>query len=155
MFAKRCIIAVSGSFVLSACTLTPEQRTALSNSLAAVAQGAQAVRAAPVKLMVFGGQGHQTYLGCLNCNEYASDSVQNAYGTFGSAYMPNSMANQYGEFGSPYSMYSACSQYASDPPVIVDDAGNFYGRLTVNAYNLQRTQDAGVIRWLTQTVCAH
>jgi hypothetical protein len=36
------------------------------------------------KLMLFGGAGHRSYLGCLSCNEIASDSVLNAYGNFGS-----------------------------------------------------------------------
>ncbi len=29
------------------------------------------------KLMIFGGTNHGTYLGCLNCSEYATDSVLN------------------------------------------------------------------------------
>jgi hypothetical protein len=58
------------------------------------------------------------------------------------------------DFGSPYSSYSACNPYATDPPVIVDSAGNFYGRLTVNAYNTERTQDQTFLTWLAAT-CAH
>lgn len=67
--------------------------------------------------------------------------------------MTDSIFNRYGEYGSQYSTYSACSPYASDPPVIVDGAGNFYGRLTINAYNPQRTRDSSIIQWLTETVC--
>ncbi len=99
------------------------------------------------KLMLFGGQGHKTYLGCINCSDYASDSVFNKYGKFGSAY-GESIFNKFGDFGSMYSMYSACNPYASDPPVIVDDAGNFYGRLTVNNYNGQVTRDETLRAWL-------
>ena len=110
--------------------------------------GGQYQPTAPGKLMVFGGQGHKTYLGCLNCGQYAFDSVLNSYGNFGSAYSSSSIFNSYGEFGSTYSMYSACNPYASDPPVIVDQAGDFYGRLTVNTYNQQQTHDAELLQWL-------
>ncbi len=41
--------------------------------------------AASFRLMTFGGNNHETYLGCLNCSEYASDSVSNSYGAHGSA----------------------------------------------------------------------
>lgn len=90
------------------------------------------------KLMIFGGEGHKTYLGCLNCSEYASDSVFNTYGEPGSTFAVDSIANHYGQFGSPYAIYSACNPYSSDPPVVVDGAGKFYGRLTLNAYTMER-----------------
>jgi hypothetical protein len=86
---------------------------------AAGAAGAPASRVAS-KLMIFGGQDHKTYLGCLNCNEYATDSLSNSYGSNGSPYSAQSIWNHYSEYGSPYSTYSACNPYASDPPAIVD-----------------------------------
>lgn len=91
------------------------------------------------KIMLFGGYNHATYLGCLNCSAYGADSVFNPYSQFGNQYNFNSIFNSYSQFGSPYSMYSACNPYATDPPVIVDDAGNFYGRLTINRYNSEAT----------------
>lgn len=112
-------------------------------------------RAAPYgagKLMVFGGQGHATYLGCLSCSAYESDSVFNQYGSHGSRYQTESVFNQYGEFGSKYSPTSACNPYATDPPVIVDDGGGFHGRLTVNRYNAQGAS-AEVLAWIAG-VCA-
>lgn len=99
--------------------------------------------------MLFGGQGHQTYLGCLNCSQYANDSILNEYGPHGSRYSSASILNQYSEYGSPYSTYSACNPYAQDPPVIVDGAGSFYGRLTINAYHPQRIHDETVLAWLS------
>jgi len=78
-------------------------------------------------MMLFGGPGNSTYLGCLSCNEYDSESVFNDYGTYGSAYSQSSIRNHYGKFGSKYSQYGACNPYASNPPVIVDASGNFYG----------------------------
>lgn len=109
--------------------------------------------ATAAKIMIFGGLNHATYLGCLNCSEYASDSVFNNYGSFGSPYGMNSIFNHYSQYGSPYSMYSACNPYASDPPVIVDEAGNFYGRLTINIYNSQATHDQDILTWLQRSVC--
>ena len=85
------------------------------------------------KLMLFGGKNHKTYLGCLSCGQYVSDSVFNEYGTYGGKFSQTSIQNIYGEFGSANSVYSACNAYATDPPVIVDSAGKFYGRLTINA----------------------
>lgn len=105
------------------------------------------------KLMLFGGSGHRTYLGCINCSEYAADSILNSYGSFGSQYGTTSITNQFSQFGSPYSAYSACNPYATDPPVIVDAAGNSYGRLTVNQGNSQRTRNDTLLTWLA-VVCA-
>ena len=104
-------------------------------------------------LMLFGGAGHKTYLGCVNCSEYASDSVFNEYGVHGSKYPVDSVLNPYGQFGSQYSSYGACSPYATDPPVIVDGSGQFYGRLTMNVYHAQRTRDSRLLAWLA-AVCA-
>ncbi len=101
-----------------------------------------------IKLMLFGGPGHQTYLGCLNCNQYASDSMFNPYGLHGSPYGLDSVANHYSEYGSQYSTYSACSLYATDPPVIVDSNGAFYGRLTLNQYHPQKSQNGQLLAWL-------
>src|SRR6266705_1672654 len=91
------------------------------------------------KIMLFGGQGHQSYLGCLNCSKYASDSLFNSYSNFGNKYSQTSIYNRYSEFGSPYSSFSACNKYATDPPVIVDGSGRFYGRLTLNFQHPQVT----------------
>jgi hypothetical protein len=107
------------------------------------------------KIMVFGGRDHKTYLGCLSCSEYASDSVFNEYGSFGNEYSSTSIFNQFSEFGSEYSMYSACNQYASDPPVVVDKDGNYYGRLTVNVSNPQQVKAPELTSWLVQKVCHH
>jgi len=92
-------------------------------------------------MMIFGGLGHKTYLGCLSCPEYSTDSVFNEFGSFGTAYGPQSIFNSYSEYGSTFSTYSPCNSYATDPPVVVDEEGTFYGRLTVNRYNPQGIKD--------------
>jgi hypothetical protein len=127
-----------------------------ASALAAASQGEleASQQGFATKFMVYGGEGHHTYLGCLNCGDYAADSVTNQGGQFGSTFSATSIRNQFNEYGSRFSMYSACNPYATDPPVIVDESGNFYGRLTVNAMNGERTSDASVIGWLTG-VCEH
>lgn len=93
-----------------------------------------------VDLLLFGGESHKTFLGCLNCNRYSSSSVCNAYGSHGSKYNADSIWNKYGAFGSKYSAQSPWNKYATDPPVVVDDDGNFYGYLTSNRYEAKRTE---------------
>jgi hypothetical protein len=75
-----------------------------------------------------------TYLGCLTCSTYSSDSIFNSYGTYGSPYSIQSINDQYAPYGSPYSPTSACNPYTVSAPSIVDEAGCYYGRLTVNPY---------------------
>jgi hypothetical protein len=108
----------------------------------------------PAKLMIFGGDGHKTYLGCLNCSEYATDSVFNQYGQHGSRYSSESVFNPYSDFGSAYSSYGACNPYATDPPVIVDSSGNYYGRLTLNRYHTEIGIGQQYMGWLA-AVCQH
>lgn len=85
------------------------------------------------EILIFGGQGNRDFLGCLNCNEYSSNSVWNSYSNFS---WSNSFGkwNPYGPYKNPYSAYSACNEYTNSGPVLVDRQGNFYGRLSVNQY---------------------
>lgn len=93
-----------------------------------------------VALLLFGGKDHKSFLGCLNCNQYSTGSVCNKYGEHGSKYSSESIWNKYGNFGSRYSGGSPWNKYASEPPVIVDKEGKFYGYLTANPYNSNRTR---------------
>ena len=70
-------------------------------------------------LHLYGGKNHDVYLGCLNCDSYNSNSIWNEYGTY----------------GSKYNTYSPWNAYSSEPPVVVDKDGYFYGYFTVNKYN--------------------
>lgn len=106
------------------------------------------------KLMLFGGNNNDVYLGCLSCSKYDQDSVSNTYGEFGSSYHSDSIFNSYGEYGSSYSQYSACNSYAANPPVAVDSNGNFYGYLTLNNSKqlIQKNQEQ-IYSWLADEVC--
>jgi len=57
-------------------------------------------------LHLYGGENNKQYLGCLNCNNYDSDSIWNEYGTYGSSYNSNSIWNEYGTYGNKYNSYS-------------------------------------------------
>ena len=93
-----------------------------------------------VELLLVGGSGYKTFLGCLNCSKYDSRSICNKYDQHGSKYNSDSIWNKYGNFGSKYSNQSPWNKYASEPPAIVDKDGNFYGYLTANPYNAKRTK---------------
>jgi hypothetical protein len=84
------------------------------------------------QLMVFGGPGDTTYLGCLNCSNGNRDSVFTGGGTYNGQYMGPIIVNPSSMFVSSYSEYGACNPFATDPPIIVDERGKSYGRLTVN-----------------------
>ena len=145
----RCWLAILSLF-LGACSQA--FWNGVSEGLAASRAGAGAP-APPTELLLFGGDGHKTFLGCVSCSKYDAASIFNQYGEFGSTYSATSIANRYGEFGSPYSAKSACNQYATDPPVIVDRIGTFYGRLTINPYVNGAIRPGDLLAWL-RALCA-
>jgi hypothetical protein len=88
------------------------------------------------KLMLFGGSDHRKYLGCLTCEVTAYDSIFNAAGPYGTCEpFSNNLycRGPFDDFGGsgPFQNLSACSDSASDPPVIVDKAGSYYGRFSI------------------------
>jgi hypothetical protein len=89
-------------------------------------------------LHLYGGQNHDVYLGCLNCNSFDKNSIWNAYGNYGNSYNPKSIWNKFGTYGNDFNTYSPWNAYGSYPPVVVDADGNFYGYFTVNGYNNKR-----------------
>jgi len=89
-------------------------------------------------LHLYGGKDHDVYLGCLNCDKYETNSIWNSYGTYGSKYNTNSIWNSYGIYGSKYNSFSPWNNYSTDPPVVVDKEGNFYGYFSVNKYTNKR-----------------
>ena len=84
------------------------------------------------QLMVFGGPGDSTYLGCLNCSHGSRDSVFTGGGTYNGDYMGALVVNPGSVFVSPSSDYSSCNLFATHPPIVVDEQGASYGRLTIN-----------------------
>jgi hypothetical protein len=105
------------------------------------------------KMMVFGGPDHQVYLGCLSCSDVAPDSIFNSVGPHGSRIATESIWNGIQQFGSRISPYSACNPLAKDPPIIVDQEGTAYGRLTVNRFSREIGMGARFYDWLSTVVC--
>ncbi|WP_083488135.1 hypothetical protein [Stenotrophomonas koreensis] len=103
------------------------------------------------ELLLFGGRNNDTFLGCATCSKYDSGSICNKYGDFGSRYSDSSIWNRYGTFGSKYNSDSPWNKYSSDPPVVVDRDGNFYGYFTSNKHHQNRTRVRG-LRVLTDNV---
>jgi hypothetical protein len=93
-------------------------------------------------LNIYGGKGHDVYLGCVNCDDYNPNSIWNEYGKYGNNYNAISIWNDYGTYGNDYSQYSPWNEYASYPPVIVDKDGNFYGYFTTNEYKAKRWESS-------------
>jgi hypothetical protein len=90
------------------------------------------------KLLIFGGTGHRVFLGCLSCSQFDQQSVFNQLGPYGSSLGVESVWNSFSPYGSQFSSLSVCNELASDPPVIVDKTGNYYGRLSVNTVKARR-----------------
>ena len=98
--------------------------------------------------MIFGGEDHKTYLGCLTCSEYSADSVRNKFGDNGSQFSDTSIWNRFSDYGSKFSSFGACNPYADDPPVIVDQNGKYYGRLSLNKYHAELGIGTKLYDWL-------
>lgn len=154
MIVARRVLLVSTLVVGLGCS--PAARRNISAAATGAAHGAAGGSGSEngtTKVMIFGGLDHKTYLGCLNCSQYATDSIFNEYGQHGSRYSSESIWNHYSDYGSAYSSYGACNAYASDPPVIVDGAGRYFGRLTLNTYHAQFGAGANYYNWLKESVC--
>jgi hypothetical protein len=120
-------------------------------TFAAIGQAASSpAQTVSYRMLLFGGEDHKTYLGCLTCPKGAADSVLTPGGDHGP---PNEGIWDKAGFGSPGSQYSACSVYASDPPVIADEDGTYLGRLTLNRNHSQIGIGARFNNWLHDSVC--
>lgn len=91
-------------------------------------------------LPIYGGQNQDVCLGYLNCSNYNQNSIWNEYGTYGSSYNSNSILNSYGTYGSAYNSNSPWNSSGTNPPVMVDKSGNFYGYISVNETKSKRLQ---------------
>jgi hypothetical protein len=107
----------------------------------------QAATAQQAELLLFGGDDHDVFLGCLTCSKYNSSSVWNAYGPYGSEYSAGSIWNAYGAYGSQYRQGSPWNAYSSAAPVVVDREGRFYGYFSANTYHAKRTTVAALV-WI-------
>ncbi len=87
-------------------------------------------------ILLFGGSNREVFLGCFNCGRYASDSICNPYGSYGSRYSSTSIFNDYARFGNEYNLASPWNEYSfSDSvPILLNRAGVSYGYFTINRF---------------------
>ncbi len=107
----------------------------------------------PVELRVYGERDHDVFLGCLNCSEISQESMKNPISIYGAAISPKSLFNRLSLYRNSFSSQSACNKLATDPPVVVDAQGHYYGLLTLNPLNPKRTQYRAIAGWL-DALCA-
>lgn len=60
------------------------------------------------------------YLGKVSSDKYASESICNKYGTFGSPH-GNGIFNRYGDHGGTYSLTGAYNPRAQNPPALIEN----------------------------------
>jgi hypothetical protein len=104
------------------------------------------------KLLVFGGQSHEVFLGCL-CEETDRDSVFNLAGEYGSDLSTTSLRNKFAPYGSDADDTSTCNPAARRPPLVVTSAGKSLGLLTMNQSLKRRIDAPSLSDWLTR-MCA-
>jgi hypothetical protein len=80
---------------------------------------------------VYSQENTPVYLGFIG-SEFASDSINNSFGSYGSAFSTLSVRNTFGAYGSEYSTYSATNSYSSSPPAIYKN-GEVIAHLTTNS----------------------
>lgn len=108
----------------------------------------QQIHAQSKPLLLFGGEDHKTFLGCLNCSKTSDVSVCNEFGKFGSKFNSESIWNKFGDFGSKFNEHSPWNKFSDSAPIIVDKDGNSYGYFSSNKFHHDRTH----IGWLVEVL---
>lgn len=130
------ITDVSGSYVIA---LAVGDGTLASQISTTTITASPVPVASSVALYLFGGTNNNTYLGCVNCNQFHEESICNRFGTYGSSFSNSSIWNQFGTYGSSFQSYSPWNSFSSFGPIIVDSNGLSYGYFTTNAFRSNRT----------------
>lgn len=106
---------------------------------------------ANAELLLFGGKGHDVFLGCVDCSPYDSDSICNEYGQYGSEYR-DSIWNEYRDYGSEYRDTSPWNEYtmSKNVPVMVNKKGDFFGYFTINKYRSDAVSFAGSMKKIVE-----
>lgn len=115
----------------------------LSVPVASFAQG---------ELLIFGGSGHDQFLGCLACNEFSSKSICNDFGPYGNEFSTQGMWNGFSGFGNEFSSSSPWNEFSTSNsvPVVVDESGNFYGYFTINDMRSDAVSFSGTLAKMYQ-----
>ena len=105
----------------------------------------ESVSAQTRALLLFGGEEHKTFLGCLNCSDTSQTSVCNDIGKYGSDISPDSIWNDIGKYGSDISQYSPWNDLSNNAPIIVDGDGRSYGYFSTNSLHHDRTRIGSLV----------
>ena len=100
------------------------------------------------EILLFGGNNHDEFLGCLDCNRLDSDSICNKFGTYGSLFSSDSIFNRFGTYGSRFNSSSPWNRFSSSNsvPVAVDRQGASYGYFTINRFRTDAINIAGQLK---------
>jgi len=81
--------------------------------------------------LIYAGPLHRDYLGCLNCDQFDTNSVWDAFAPTGwtNAYIE---ASRFATYRAKHGRYSSCDAFAADPPILIDISRHFYGVLNVS-----------------------
>jgi hypothetical protein len=79
--------------------------------------------------------------------------VLNEFGSHGNTFSTESIWNSFSDYGSSFSDLGVCNSFATNPPVIVDDKGSYYGRLTLNEFHAEIGSGKLFVEWLKNKVC--
>ncbi|MFQ5890866.1 MAG: hypothetical protein ACE5JR_12570 [Gemmatimonadota bacterium] len=109
---------------------------------------------AQTELLIFGGPGHDQFLGCLVCNELSSESICNGFGPYGNEFSSRGMFNEFAGFGNEFSSSSPWNEFSNSTsvPVVVDRDGNFYGYFTINDTRPDAVEFATELRKIYESV---
>lgn len=92
------------------------------------------------KVMIYGGENHDVYLGCLTCTQFHDESIWNENGVYGARNNNLSVWSEFSDYGNEFSYLSPWNEYATHPPILVDEEGGYYGYFTKNVYFKDRTE---------------
>lgn len=84
---------------------------------------------------LYGGEGHATYYGCLNCESHRDSTIWNYYSPYGYPLGTQSIWNDKLPIADVESPYSFRNPTAADPrclPIVVDSQVRFVGYFTAN-----------------------
>ncbi|MBD1931455.1 MULTISPECIES: hypothetical protein [Cyanophyceae] len=103
--------------------LQSQARVPLQQQLVAQVSIADIIRDLDGNAYILGADEQE--LGVVSSNQYATESICNQYGKYGSRHSSTSVWNKYGQYGSPYSTIGAYNPRGNKPPLIVFEGGAF------------------------------
>ena len=90
-------------------------------------------------------------LGVITQNQFATNSILNEFGKYGSKFSATSIFNQFGKYGGEFSQLSPFNQFTTTPPQIISPSGQFVGFLTKNLFKAPAIDPHALIGLLKST----